>query len=108
MYGSGVAEKPGKKIPIIFGLSNIAPNPVRDGATVSYTTTRKGLVTLKVYDSAGRLVRTLVDKKHDNPGLKTVFWDGRDNNNRPVTAGVYFFRLQAEDRTATKKIVVVR
>ena len=108
MYGSGVAEKPGKKIPIIFGLSNIAPNPVRDGATVSYTTTRKGLVTLKIYNSAGRLVKTLIDRKITSAGGKTVYWDGRDNNNRPVTAGVYFFRLQAEDRTATKKIVVVR
>ncbi len=108
MYGSGVTEKVGKKIPIIFGLSNIAPNPVRDGATVSYITTRKGPVMLKVYDSTGRLVKTLIDRKITSAGGKTVYWDGRDSNHRPVTAGVYFFRIQAEDRTATKKIVVVR
>ena len=104
----GVEEEPDKEMELVFGLKKIAPNPVRDGATVSYTTTRKGSVMLKIYDSAGRLVRTLVDRQHENPGNKTIFWDGMDNNHQPVTAGVYFFRLQVENRTATKKIVVVR
>ncbi len=103
----GVEEEPGKEMELVFGLKKIAPNPVRDRATVTYTTTRKGPVMLKVYDSAGRLIRTLVDRNED-AGVKTVYWDGMDNNRQPVAAGVYFFRLQAEDRTATKKIVVVR
>ncbi|MCK4233680.1 T9SS type A sorting domain-containing protein [candidate division WOR-3 bacterium] len=53
-------------------------------------------------------MRTLVDKQSENPGRKTVYWNGMDNNNRPVTAGIYFCRLTAEERTATKKIVVVK
>ena len=110
IYGTSVSvsEENGKLL-LVFGLSQNTPNPVSDRrTTISYTTTRTGPVTLKVYDSAGRLVRALVDRQHENPGLKTVYWDGRNNNNRPVAAGAYFFRLQAEDRTATKKMVVVR
>ncbi len=103
-----VTEKPEKKMPMVFGLSNIAPNPVRDGATVTYTTTKRGPVNLKVYDSAGRLVKTLIDRKITSAGGKTVYWDGRDNNHQPVSAGVYFCRLTAEGKTATNKMVIVR
>ncbi len=104
-----VEEKPGETIPLTFRLAGNVPNPVRNGkATISYTTTRMGPVSLKIYDSSGRLVRTLIDRQNESPGYKTVYWDGLDNNYRTVAAGVYFLRLQAENKIATKKIVVVR
>ena len=104
---TGIAEEPDETATLVFGLSKIAPNPVKDGATVSYTTTRKGPVSLKVYDCAGRLVRTLIDR-NEIAGHKTVYWDGKDANHRSVAAGVYFYRLVAEEKTSTKKMVVVR
>ena len=104
---TGIAEEPDETATLVFGLSKIAPNPVKDGATVSYTTTRKGPVSLKVYDCAGRLVRTLIDR-NESAGHKTVYWDGKDANHRSVAAGVYFYRLVAEEKTSTKKMVVVR
>ncbi|MCK4395115.1 T9SS type A sorting domain-containing protein, partial [candidate division WOR-3 bacterium] len=72
-----------------------------------YTTTRKGPVSLKVYDIAGRLVRTLIDR-NESAEHKTVYWDGKDDNHRSVAAGVFFYRLVAEEKTATKKMVLVR
>jgi len=102
-----VSEENGK-LPLVFGLLQNTLNPVRNGkTTISYTITKDGPIALKIYNSAGRFVKTLVDRNED-AGVKTVYWDGRDNNHRPVAAGVYFFRIQAEDRTATKKMVVVR
>lgn len=105
----GVEEKPGKTIDLVFGLLQNTPNPFRDGkAAISYTTTCSGPVGLKIYDSSGRLIMTLLDRPNENAGSKTVYWDGRDNNNHPVATGVYFYRLTAKNRTATKKMVVVR
>ena len=84
----GVAEEPGMKTPLVFRLFQNAPNPATNGNTaISYTTTKKGPVALKIFDSAGRLVRTLVDRNED-AGQKTIYWDGRADNHQPVAAGV--------------------
>lgn len=104
----GVTEEPGMKTPLVFRLFQNAPNPATNGNTaISYTTTKKGPVALKIFDSAGRLVRTLVDRNED-AGQKTIYWDGRANNHQPVAAGVYFYRLTAKNKSATKKMVLVR
>lgn len=104
----GVAEEPGMKTPLVFRLFQNAPNPATNGNTaISYTTTKKGPVALKIFDSAGRLVRTLVDRNED-AGQKTIYWDGRANNHQSVAAGVYFYRLTAKNKSATKKMVVIK
>ncbi len=105
----GVAEEPGKLSPLVFGLSQNIPNPARNGYTeISYTTTSKGPVSLKIYDVTGKLVRTLRDIANDPAGSRTVYWDMKDNNHNPTTAGVYFYRLTADGKTATGKMVIVR
>ncbi|TES89805.1 MAG: T9SS type A sorting domain-containing protein [Candidatus Cloacimonadota bacterium] len=111
IYGTsvGVAEEPGKTKTFIFGLSQNVPNPVREGkTTIPYSTTREVSVTLKIYDSTGRLVKTLIERQNESAGLKTVYWDCKDKNHHPVPAGVYFYKLATEDRTVTKKLVVVK
>ncbi|TES91815.1 MAG: T9SS type A sorting domain-containing protein [Candidatus Cloacimonadota bacterium] len=111
IYGTSVsvAEEPEKTTGIVFGLLQNVPNPMRGiGTSISYTTTRRGFVNLKVYNSAGKLVRTLIDNLNEDSGHKTVYWNGKDNNNHPVASGVYFYKLTTENRTATKKMVVVR
>jgi len=107
--GVGVEETPGMTAPFVFGLTQNAPNPIWSGYTaISYTITKKGSVSLKLYDVVGRLVRTLVNRENEAAGTKTVYWNGMNDNNNSVSAGVYFYRLTAEGRTATKKMVVVK
>ncbi|MCK4576949.1 T9SS type A sorting domain-containing protein, partial [candidate division WOR-3 bacterium] len=103
----GVEEQPVVTKPA-FMLEACKPNPVANGkTTIAYSTTKTGPVSLKIYDSAGRLVKTLVDSNED-AGVKNVYWDCTDNNHQPVSAGVYFYRLTAQNRTATNKMVVVK
>ena len=106
-WNVGVEEEKPTKTALTFGLGKVSPNPIRNGSIIAYTTTQKGYVSLKVYNSAGRLVRTLVDR-NENPGQKTVTWNGLDNNHNAVAAGVYFYRLSAENRTTSKKMVVIK
>jgi hypothetical protein len=103
----GTEEEKPTKAALVFGLNKVSPNPVNNGTVIAYATTQKGPVSLKLYDSSGRLIRTLIDKTQDS-GRKTVYWNGKDNNNRTVSAGVYFYRLTAENKTASCKIVIVR
>jgi len=103
----GVEEEKPTKAALTFGLGKVSPNPVKNGSIIAYTTTHKGPVSLKIYDKTGRLIRTLVDATQ-NAGTKTIYWDSKDSNHNSVAAGIYFCKLTAENRTNSKKIVLLK
>lgn len=84
------------------------PNPGSKVITIKYQITGEPkLVSLKVYDSHGRLVRTLLNKI-EPVGTHTVQWDGRIDSGEPVSPGVYFPRLETKGYQATMKLVRLR
>jgi hypothetical protein len=94
-------------IPLVYSLKSIKPNPFEDKATIHFSLAKPGNVSLCIYDVSGRLVRILCNEKKE-AGAYNVRWNGYDNNNRKVPAGVYFTRLVASDFKSVKKIVLVR
>lgn len=90
-----------------FRLEQNRPNPFKQATTINYQLTKPGLVNLAVYNTAGQLVKTLVNA-YRQPGSYTVSWDCQGNDNRKVANGVYLVRMESQDRAATSKIVVVR
>ncbi len=96
----GVEDKPGDLPPQI----TLAPmaNPIRDRATISYSTIQPGSVRLNVYDVQGQVVQVLVDR-NEPAGHKTAVW----NLPTGISAGVYFVRLEADGNTVTRKAVIV-
>ena len=65
-------------------------------------------IVLSVYDVSGRLVRTLVNHGMAS-GEHSVIWDGRNNNDLPVSAGTYFVKMIADGITVGKgRVVLVR
>lgn len=105
----GIEEQPIISGPLVFGFAPSIPNPIKKHVTVSYTTTVQGKVSLRVYDCTGRLIRTLVNDNANLPaGVKSVYWDGRDETDRKISDGVYFLRLEAENKSATCKLILVR
>jgi hypothetical protein len=75
------------------------------GMRIDYSLPEACLVDLSVYDVAGRLVRDLVDVREES-GKKTVLWDGKDAEQRPVASGPYFARLDACGCVASCKFVL--
>ena len=90
-----------------WALSQNTPNPVASGTQVSYEVSRPGGVSIKVYDTQGRLVKTLVDAKMD-PGRYLAHWDGTNSAGGRVSSGVYFYKMEAGRYSATRKMLVVR
>jgi len=88
-------------------LSPNYPNPFGPSTTVAFDLPAPGRVSLKVYDVAGRLVRTLAEATMP-AGRNVVTWDGKDDSGERVAAGVYFCRLEAGDRTETRRMVLVK
>jgi len=83
------------------------PNPANPGTTVSFTLPEAGSARVRVYDSGGRMITTLADGARA-AGNHAVSWDGTDAVGRPVAAGVYYVRLQANGSTTDRKLVVTR
>jgi hypothetical protein len=80
------------------------PNPFSGGTNIWFNLRAKMHVEIKVYDSEGRLVRTLVDGQTP-AGHQTIHWNGTDKDARTVGAGVYFCQLSTGDHHLTKKMI---
>ena len=93
--------------PRSFHLEQNYPNPFNAETVLAYSTPGKAVVTLEIYDLLGRRVRRWVQSV-SAPGSYTVRWDGHDGSGRPVTSGIYFYRLRAGDFVQTRKLAVVR
>ena len=93
--------------PMGYVLRGVSPNPFNPVTKVSYGSPTESRVHLAVYNVAGRLVRTLVDREV-GPGYHVAVWDGRDNNGVEVGSGVYFCRMEAEDFDASTKMVLLK
>jgi hypothetical protein len=105
---TGVEGRPSEPaVPLSAKLFNCAPNPFRDKVAISYQLSSRQQVKLAVYDITGRLTKTLVNG-NQTPGIYKLQWDGRDEKGQEAANGVYFYSLQAGDRTLTKKLVLVK
>jgi len=101
--GSGVAEQP--PTPVVTSLTVLGANPVRGASTISYALARPGSYSLSVYDATGSRVARLVSGR-GAVGRHVATWDGRSADGRPVAAGVYYVRLEADRCTAARLSVV--
>jgi hypothetical protein len=88
-------------------LSQNFPNPFNPVTRIRFGLREPGRVSLRIYDTAGRLVRVLVEEDRD-AGHYTEEWDGRDTTGRTVASGVYFYRVEAGSFEETKKMILLR
>lgn len=102
--GSDVKES---VVPNDFSLSQNLPNPFNPETQISYGLPKDSWVKLSIYNIRGQKVKTLVDG-FEAAGHKVVIWDGTNEEGEQVASGVYFYRLDAGEFTATKKMVLLR
>ncbi len=89
-------------------LHGAAPNPFNPMTTISFSVPAGAAkASLRVYDAAGRLVRSL-HRGALAPGDHAVTWRGDDHAGRAVPSGVYFCRLETDGHVQGKSLVLVR
>ncbi|GAI30575.1 unnamed protein product, partial [marine sediment metagenome] len=81
------------------------PGPA--GVEISYFLPVSTWLSLRIYDAAGREVKTLVSERAP-AGSYSVTWDGYDESGAHLSQGVYFVRLEAGSFNATKKVILHR
>jgi hypothetical protein len=94
-------------LPKEYTLSQNYPNPFNPTTTIEFALPRSGFVSIEVYDIMGRKVIDLVSEDLQ-AGVKRVDWDGRDRAGAEVASGVYFYRIQVNDFSETRKMLLLK
>lgn len=89
-------------------LGSNYPNPFNPTTTINFSIAADNFVKLEIYNVKGQMVRTLV-AEDKSAGQHSVEWNGKDDNNRDVSSGIYFYKMQAGGRyTSTRKMIMLK
>ncbi len=95
------------RLPSDYHLSQNYPNPFNPGTEIRYICPLASHVTLEVFNIAGQKVATLVDGRV-SPGRHSVWWNGEDDSGKQLASGIYFYRLEAGEFAATRKMILLK
>ena len=89
-------------IPSKVQLYQNYPNPFNPNTIIEYYINENGMVNLTIYDSIGRVVRVLVDKTQSK-GFHIAQFNGQN-----LASGIYFYRLNTEDKSKLMKMTLIK
>jgi hypothetical protein len=94
-------------VPADFALHQNYPNPFNPTTTILYDLPEAATVHLVIYDVLGRQVRTLINQDL-TAGYHKAVWDATDDLGRPLSGGLYIYRIQAGGFSKTMKMVLLK
>ncbi len=90
-----------------FSMHQNVPNPFNPATVLSFELPGRSQVNLAVFDLAGRHVITLM-RGEQEAGQHRVTWNGRNAAGQSVSAGVYFYRLEAGGLQQTRRMTLIK
>ena len=104
----GVEGEQEDNTPSITKLHSNYPNPFNPSTTISFSVPQTSpFVTLKIFNIKGQKVKTLYKGKAEE-GKHTITWNGEDENNKPVSSGIYFYKLKAGEKEISRKMLLLK
>jgi len=104
---AAIASIDDEVVPNAFSLKGNYPNPFNPSTNIAFNLDVRSDVTVTVYSLLGAEVATL----HNGimqPGLQSVKWNGNDSHGAQVASGVYVYRVEAQDRALTGKMMLLK
>ncbi|MBN1995929.1 T9SS type A sorting domain-containing protein [candidate division KSB1 bacterium] len=101
-----VDEQP-NEIPKKFAILQNFPNPFNPNTKIIYHLPKEEFVTITIINMQGQTVRTLVNASQ-SPGVKSMQWDGRNEDGKKVNSGMYLYRIKAGDFSETRKMLLLK
>ncbi|MFL3013167.1 MAG: T9SS type A sorting domain-containing protein [Candidatus Neomarinimicrobiota bacterium] len=83
------------------------PNPFNPTTSLRYDLSNDGFVNITIYDMMGGIVKTLVNGSQ-TAGYKFIKWNANNDNNEPVSAGIYLCTISAGELRQTKKMILLK
>jgi len=99
---SGVTSISNNTIPVNFNLSQNYPNPFNPSTKINFSIPKSEFVTLKIYNSLGKEVNTLVSENMTAGNYEYTFSAGS------LSSGIYFYTLTTQDFTQTKPMTLIK
>ncbi len=90
-------------VPEEYWLFQNYPNPFNPETEIRFQLPEATHVTLKVYNTLGQEVLTLIDSRYE-PGIHRVRWDGKNKYGLTVASGTYFYRVQGDGFSDVKRM----
>ena len=103
---TGLFEREEAVIADGFSLKNM-PNPFNPSTRITFQITEPSQVSVEVFNLLGQRVRTLSDGYREE-GVYVGQWDGKDDQGRDVSSGIYFCHLVTGERKAVVKMTLLR
>jgi hypothetical protein len=109
---SGTEVRKIYRLPKAYALLQNYPNPSNPETWIPFQLAQDANVVIKIYTSAGQLVRTL-DMEHEPAGFyiskeRAAYWDGRNESGEELSSGVYFYTINAGDFTAIRRMLMLK
>ncbi|KUG26882.1 hypothetical protein ASZ90_003271 [hydrocarbon metagenome] len=95
------------EVPVNFTLENNYPNPFNPSTVIKYSVPELSNVNLKIYNSLGQVVKTLVNTTQA-AGSYSLQWDGTSDIGVKVSSGIYIYRLTTDKFSASKKMMLLK
>jgi hypothetical protein len=95
-------------IPEVYALHQNYPNPFNPTTTVKYDLPESAIVSIKIFDVLGREVLSLIDNMYQNPGYKSIGWNGLNKDGKQVVSGMYFYVIKTENFSQTRKMLMIK
>ncbi|MCD6177625.1 MAG: T9SS type A sorting domain-containing protein [Candidatus Cloacimonetes bacterium] len=90
-----------------YYMSNY-PNPFNPSTTISFSILEESNVELSIYNIKGQKIKKL-EIRNVKLGINEIVWDGKDDNSKPVTSGIYLYLLKVEGKTiASRKCLLLK
>jgi len=83
------------------------PNPFNPSTTIKYSLKEDSKVKLNIYNIKGQNIKQLVNDQL-TAGQHSVIWTGKDDDDSPVSSGIYFYNLKTENHEKTKRMILLK
>lgn len=103
----GEKGEPVENAPIKVQLHRNYPNPFNPTTTISFSLPKEENIEIIIFNIKGQKVRTLF-KGNIEAGKHTAVWNGKDTNEKPVSSGVYFYKLKAGKKELIRKMLMLK
>ena len=94
-------------MPLDFALHQNYPNPFNPVTTLRYDLPEDSFVDITIYDMVGNMIKKLVNDKQSY-GFKLIQWNALNNQGKPVSAGLYLYKIQANGFVDVKKMILLK
>jgi hypothetical protein len=88
--------------------ASVYPSPSNPAATLTFETKGIGPVRVRLFDIRGRFVRTILEDPRFDTGIHSIRVDGLDDAGSPLSAGVYFYRIESPQRVERGRLTILK